>query len=272
MKQDFLSQVSQSMARVGRIFIQLQTATGLYIALVLSMLVMGVRSTQFITRLVNVLVWDLGGVQLSLLGLAIAVALILFVASGSYFAGILPAGSREQRLAIELRNISVFADGLFNMVETIYTVISHNTTAQVLSFFDPGAELSPEWFMYNLIRLVVILGILGIGLIPTLLAFRSSQLLGALQGSSALQMQPQKRPQVMIIPLTTKQRDHLQTTLKLMGEHFRNPFSLDTMAKACQIPKGELLTALDQAVVSGFAKMLADGRYEFAEEIKQVLL
>lgn len=271
MKTDFLGMISGAMSRIGGIFIRMQTSVGLYIALVLSMAVMGIRSTQFMTRLVNVMVWDLGGVQLSLLGMAIAVALILFVASGSYYAGILPPKSHEQKIAIQLRDIAVFADGLFNMVETIYVVISHNTTAEVLSFFSPGDGLSVEFFVYNIVRIIVILGILGIGLIPTLLAFRSSQLLGALQSNPALAPAPADKPKVVIIPFTSRQRDHLLKVMERLGSNLTNPFAVKGMAAACSIPELELLSALEQGRINGVVDVDTLGRYMFTEMSKDVI-
>lgn len=177
-----MSKILSALSTLRKGFFNLQTLTGLYVALVIVMTVMGLRSSMFITTLVPVFVYDMGGVRFSLLGLLIAASFVIFVSSGSYYAGILPKGTPEYRSANWVRLLAVLGDGLFNLVETVYAVARDNTTKTVFDTFDPSKALSPEvGVMYWVIRFIVLAGIVGIGVIPTLLAFLSSELLGTLQ-------------------------------------------------------------------------------------------
>jgi hypothetical protein len=252
--EDFMERIFYFAGLLRKAIFSMQTLLGLYVALVVTMSVMGLRSSLFISVLTPAFTYQVGDVRLSLLGVAIAISFVLFVASGSYYVGMLQPGSPERRTANLIRLLAVFGDGLFNLVEVIYAIVGENRTTGVFDTFNPAsAPDSATATIYWGVRITVVLGIAAIGIVPTLLAFFSSELLGALQ-------QQADKVKAHAVYLSESDWKILKETYATVGMKWFAPAKLNAFFKQ---EDGAVEIVFDKAVELGFMTKSAHGRFRF---------
>jgi len=249
------SRFGRTMNGLRGFFFSFQTMTGLYVALIIVLMVMGFRSSLFITTLVPVWVYNIGGTNVSALGLLIAVSFVMFVASGSFYAGRLDKGTREWKQANAVRMLAVIGDGLFNLVETVYAVVAEDRTAGVFEVFNPAvAKDAVSFYMYWIVRVVVILGIVGIGIVPTLLAFMSSELLGSLQR--------EVQGPANVVYLSDTDWDAMRKVYDLVKDKW---FTVGAISKAIGVDKDGFAITVARSEKAGILISNTRGRYRFSD-------